>query len=280
MEHEHEQFVRKKVTAKIFLLVYALSIPLWLIETMVEAKGLPLDIPVTDILAAFTPLIAACILVYKEEGRNGVMNLLKRIFDFSRIKRRTWYVAIVFLPALMFFLIYVIMHMKRLPLPTELHIPFLSMPFLFVFFFLGAVGEEVGYMGYAVDPIQKRWSALSTSIFIGLPWAIWHYPSMIQQGHNLVWILWGTVGTVAMRILIIWLYNNTGSSLFACILFHGLYNFGRPLFPKYEMHNPLVDYPDIHYSIIAIMAAVVTFLWGSKTLAQYKYIFHSRRQAK
>lgn len=242
---------------------------------MVEVKGLPLEIPITDIVAAFTPLIAACILVYKEEGRRGVNILLKRILDFSRIRQKIWYAPVIFLPFLIFWMIYVVMHFMGLSLPSKLNIPILSFPFLFVFFFLGAVGEEVGYIGYAVDPMLERWGALSTGVIMGIPWAVWHYPSIIHQGHNLIWIVWGTIGTVAMRILIIWLYNNTGRSLFACILFHTMYNVGRPLFPKDEMHNPLVDYPDVHYSIIAIAAVIVVFLWGSKTLSKFRYAYHN-----
>ena len=64
---------------KFFLLVYGLSIPLWIIETRIDVKGLPLDIPIIDILAAFTPMISASILVYKDEGIIGVKKLFKRI---------------------------------------------------------------------------------------------------------------------------------------------------------------------------------------------------------
>ena len=48
-------------------------------------------------------------------------------------------------------------------------------------------------------------------------------------------------------------------------------NFGRIVFPKDEIHNPLVDYPYIHYSLIAVAAIIVIFLWGSKTLTSYRY---------
>jgi membrane protease YdiL (CAAX protease family) len=256
---------------KFFLLVYGLSIPLWIIETRVDVKGLPLDIPITDILAAFTPLIAASILVYKEEGRIGINKLFKRILDFSRITKKIWYLPIILLPLLMYLLIYIIIYLAGLPLPINFHIPFLSIPFLFSLFFLGAVVEETGYMGYVIDPMQERFGALSASILVGIPWALWHYPSIIQQGHNLTWIAWATLGTVAVRVLIVWIYNNTGKSLFACILFHTLLNVGRPLFPRDEIHNPLVDYPHVHYSIIAITAIIVIFLWGSKTLSRYRY---------
>ena len=66
------------------------------------------------------------------------------------------------------------------------------------------------------------------------------------------------------KVLIVWIYNNTEKSLFACILFHTLINVGRVLFPKDDTHNPLVDYPDIHYSVIVITSVVIVFLGGLK----------------
>jgi uncharacterized protein len=258
---------------KFFLIVFGLSIPFWIIDLMVDAKRTSLlNFSVIDIVTAFIPLIAGCILIYKEQGKSGVYKLLKRILDFSRITKKIWYLPIIFLPFLMYLLIYTVIRVLGLSLPSEFHISFLSIPVLFCLFFLGGVAEETGYMGYAIDPMQERFGALSASILIGIPWAVWHYPSIIQQGHNLTWIAWATLGTVAVRVLIVWIYNNTGKSLFACILFHTLLNVGRPLFPRDGIHNPLVDYPDIHYSIIAIIAVTVVFLWGSKTLARYRYI--------
>ena len=70
---------------------------------------------------------------------------------------------------------------------------------------------------------------------------------------------------------IVWIYNNTGKSVFACILFHTLLNVGRVLSPKDTMRNPLVDYPEIHYSTIALTAVVVVLLWYTKTLNQAKW---------
>ncbi|MEG4171976.1 MULTISPECIES: type II CAAX endopeptidase family protein [unclassified Microcoleus] len=260
-----------KSPLKFFLLVFALAIPLWVIGTVVKVKGLPLDVPVTDFIGAFIPLIAACILVYKEEGHGGVKKLLKRIFDFSKIRQKIWYLPLIFLMPIIYLLIYGVMHLFRLPLPIGVEIPFLKNVVMSVAFFLLATGEEVGWSGYAVDALQERWSALTTAIIVGLVWAILHYPSMIQQGRDLRWVVWGTLGTVCLRILIVWLYNNTGKSVSACILFHSMANIGRILFPKDQNYNPLFDYPDVHYSIIAIAAVIVIFLWGSKTLARYKY---------
>ena len=63
---------------------------------MIDVKGLPLNIPITDIFAAFTPLIAVSILVHKEHGRAGIKKLFGRIFDVDRITQKAWYVPVVF----------------------------------------------------------------------------------------------------------------------------------------------------------------------------------------
>lgn len=263
--------VTNRAPLKFFLLVYAMSIPLWILETLIDVKGLPLDIPVTDIVAVFTPVFAACILIYKDEGRVGINKLFRRIFDYNRITKKIWYVPVIFLPFVIYFLVYIIILLAGLPMADKSLSSVLSVPVLFIFFFIGATAEEVGYTGYAIEPLQQRFGAVAASIIIGIPWAVWHYPSIIQQGHNLTWIAWGTLGTVAVRILIVWIFNNTGKSLFACILFHTMINLGRPLFPRDATHNPLVDYPGIHYSMIAVTAVIVIFLWGTKTLARFRY---------
>jgi len=101
---------------------------------MVKVKGLPDNLPVTDIGATFVPLIAASILVYREEKLDGVRRLLKRAFDYKRIKQKIWYLPIIFLMPLLYLLTYVVMRLIGLPLPTEWHVPLLTIP-LFVAFF-------------------------------------------------------------------------------------------------------------------------------------------------
>ena len=57
-----------------FLLVFALSIPLWLIGAVTPLQLLP-RLPVSS-LNVFCPLIAASILVYREDKTTGVTKLL------------------------------------------------------------------------------------------------------------------------------------------------------------------------------------------------------------
>lgn len=252
-----------------FLLVFALTTPFWLLSTKVKAEGLPDNLPVTDIGATFVPLIAASILVYREEKFDGVKRLLGRTFDCKRIERKIWYIPIIFLMPVLYILTYVVMHLIGLPVPTEWNIP-LATPLIFLAFFVAAAGEELGYMGYVINPMQVRWSALTTGLIAGSLWALWHFPSMIQLGQTPLLMTWGFLATVAFRILYIWFYNNTNRSIFGVILFHAISNTGRTIFPGGRSHFEIAD-AAVGYAMVVLATMVIIFLWGPKTLTRYKY---------
>jgi uncharacterized protein len=93
---------------------------------------------------------------------------------------------------------------------------------------------------------------------------------MIQIGQTPGLMFWGTLLTISFRILTVWLYNNTGSSVFSAIFFHAMTNTGRNVFPggrsAYELGDAAVG-----YAIIMITAVIVAFLWGPRTLTQFRY---------
>jgi len=132
-------------------LVFALAIPFWLIGAM-AGRGLPLpmNLPLSA-LQAFCPLVAALILVYREDGLGGAKRLLKRIFDYKKIEPKIWYVPIISLLPFIYLMSYGVMRLMGLPLPDEPQIPYLTIPILLVVFFTAAASEEVGWMGYAVE---------------------------------------------------------------------------------------------------------------------------------
>jgi uncharacterized protein len=124
----------KRSPLRFFMLVFALSIPIWLIESR--------DWPITASVG--TPLIAALILVYREDGQGGTSRLLRRVFDQERIKPKIWYVPTIFLLPVIYLLTYEVTRLARLPLPDKPYVPLLMTPLLLALFFILAVGEEVG----------------------------------------------------------------------------------------------------------------------------------------
>jgi uncharacterized protein len=257
----------KKSLLKFFLLVFIISTPFWLMGSMAEQKlPLPFNLPV-GALVLVCPMIAALILVYWENGSDGVKQLLKRAFDFKRIKGKIWYVPIFFLMPSIMFLEYGLMKLMGISVPN-FQFPVLMVPVFFIVFFIGAIGEEIGWTGYATDPLQDRWNALEASIILGIVWTMWHIAPWPQAHNTPIWVSGQCVTTVVLRVLIVWLYNNAGKSVFASIAFHAMVNVSElVLFPIYGSYFD----PVIAFIIMAVTTAIVIFLWGPKTLARYRY---------
>jgi uncharacterized protein len=248
-----------------FVLVLALSLPFWLLGAATGLQLLP-GLPVSALMA-FCPLMAAAILAYGEEGPGSPERLLKRAFDYERTERKVWYApAILLMPAVVL-LSYWVMRLIGSPLPEEPHIPLPAIPILLIAFLAVAASEELGWMGYAADPMQDRWSALTTGIVLGSVWSIWHAVPYVQAHRTLTWIAWQCLFSVAARVLIVWLYNNTGKSVLVAVLFHASINASVFLFPNLGSHYD----PAIPGVLVAIAAAIVAFLWGPKTLARFRY---------
>src|SRR5439155_11716926 len=189
-----------------FAWVLALSVPFWLLSAATGWQLLP-DLPVSALMT-FCPAVAASIVVCRERGTGGVTDLLRRSLDYARIRPATWYVAI-------FLLVPTAMVATRWLIDASAAGPTIAIgktPILFVALFIGALGEELGWSGYAIDRMQKRWSALPAAVVLGAIWAAWHIVPLLDAQRPAMWIAWWCLYTIATRVLIVWIYNNAGRS--------------------------------------------------------------------
>ena len=256
----------KRTPQKFFLLVLALSIPFWILAALTRdlTKILPIKLPISALMA-ICPMLAAIVLVYKERKTQGLKELLQRAFDFKRIKDKKWYLLIVLLMPCIAALSYSYMKMTG-EVPSEPKISLLTGFIFFLVYFIGAIGEELGWSGYVIEPLQNRYGALKASILLGLLWAIWHIIPWSQTHQTPVWIIWQSLGTVFLRVIMVWIFNNTGKSVFAMVLFHTMINLSPYLIPNYGAHYD----PLIFSVLLGITSIAITYLWDSKTLAEYK----------
>jgi len=83
--------------------------------------------------------------------------------------------------------------------------------------------EEIGWRGFALPLLQRRYSALASSLILGLAWAFWHWPNFVLPSESPPW--WHLPVFVplimALSVLFTWVYNSTGGSLLAVVLLHG-----------------------------------------------------------
>jgi len=240
-----------------FALIVLLSLPFWIIGAAAPRDLMP-GLPVSG-LAVLAPFAAAAILTYREAGPGAVAALLERAVDFRGIG--VWYLPIVLLAPGAAIISYGILRATHVPLP-DFDLSLAGALALFAVFLIAAMAEEVGFSGYATDPMVARWGALVAAIMIGAAWALWHIIALIQTHRPAAWIAWWGVGTIASRVLIVWLYVNTGKSVAGASVYHAMSNLSWQLFPNRGSHFD----PRVNALVLLLAATIVTIVWTPKTL--------------
>ena len=248
-----------------FLLVLLLSIPFYGLGAAGGRLPILTVLPISALMVC-TPMFAALILIYRERRAEGVTELLKRALDFGRIRSMWWCLVAVCLLPIVAGLQYAVLRLIGTTFPTPLF-AFADAPLFFVMFFVGAIGEELGWQGYAFPELSTRHSALAAALILGVFWALWHVIPFVQLGRSANWILWHGLSIIALRVIIVWLFVNTGQSVFIAVLFHTMSNMPWGVVTNYgSFYDPFVT-----FVILTLAAGLVAAYWGPATLARFRY---------
>jgi uncharacterized protein len=228
-----------------------------------DVKG-PIWAIVFFLIGGFVPSLLAIFLTWKKEGLVGLRLLGRRIIQFNLGWR--WYFLI--------FLVVIAGTAGQLTINKLLGSTINGYRFwgqLGIFLpllILGPLSEEIGWRGYALERLQTRWNALTSSLIVGLVWGMWHLPLFLMVGtsqHELGLPFIGfLVGFIANSILYTWLYNNTKQSLWSAILFHWLYSCAFQVMSTWISRSSLYNW--LEYLPYVIMAAIVVLIWRPQTL--------------
>ncbi|HEX2715044.1 MAG TPA: CPBP family intramembrane glutamic endopeptidase [Candidatus Acidoferrales bacterium] len=246
-----------------FGLTYAIS---WLGALLIAAPALMRDEPVPKIsgLLMFPamllgPSISGFVLTRIVEGKSGTQDLSLRMRRLQLPAR--WYAALFIPPCLV---LVVLLSMKVL-VSTD----FAPNTFLIGLGFGIPAGflEEIGWTGYAFPKMCQKLSPLKASILLGLLWGLWHIPVVDYLGtatphgkYLPAYFLAFTGAMTAMRVLISWIYTNTGSILVAqfmhAISTGSLVFFSPPQVNAAQEATWYVAYAVALWIVVAIVVAI------------------------
>ncbi len=213
-----------------FLLAYALS---WgaFIPLALQAQGLVTAVPAwLHLVGAFGPLAAAVIVSGVTGGKAGVMEL------FSRVTRWRigwlWLMVALLSPVAVFLLVALAVGVATGDWSTLgqfgviAELPGVSgLAGWLIWLVTFGLGEETGWRGFALPRLQQRYSAQKAAVVLGLWWAGWHMPVFFYNYElSLFGVVAFLVGILSGSVLLTWLFNSTGGSVLATILWHGTYN--------------------------------------------------------
>ena len=124
-----------------------------------------------------------------------------------------------------------------------------------------ALGEEIGWRGYLTPKLIEKYSPNQTSIFIGLVWAIWHFPIMVtgDYGSNtplLYQLFCFTLMIVGNTFVYTW-FRLKSKSMWSAVMLHTTGN----LFIFHVFEPLTIDNGNTLY--FAGETGLVYALWGS-----------------
>lgn len=201
-----------------FILTWVLHGAIALIEfdNLFEA-GLPLLLYMLGLLGP----MAAALILSRRPGGTGARALLARI-GYVRFGLGWYVMALGMVAGANHLAILLNMGLGGPGPESWFALPLGLLPVLALVQIWVVFGEETGWRGYALPRLQERCGSLGASLILGLVWTIWHLPMFLMPGAP----QYGSSPFLFAGFIISWsvlsalLYNRTGGSLMAVMLFH------------------------------------------------------------
>lgn len=175
-------------------------------------------------IGVFAPALVAIFLSWREKGKKAVGALLMKIMKAPNDWR--WYVFAVGYLVIIKLLAAIIHRIITGQWPLFGHESFFIIIVAIIFSTPMQAGEEIGWRGFALPRLAKRFGLRIASVILGVTWAAWHLPffyfqNVDKSGQSFpVYLLSVTAISVAMA----WLYWRTNSSLLMTMLMHSAVN--------------------------------------------------------
>lgn len=88
--------------------------------------------------------------------------------------------------------------------------------------------EEIGWRGFALPRLQRRFSGLSAALLLGCIWALWHLPLFVVGGFQPVEFLTFALQILSLSVILSVFFNASGGCVVLAMLIHWLTNFPYP----------------------------------------------------
>lgn len=246
------------------LLMFAFTWPIDLANSGVLPIKFPFLIYIT---LGYGFIYAALIMTSLTLGKAAVIALLKRYVQW-RVGWQWYMAAFLLAPSLIVLAVYI--HAALTDVTPDFstvmahkifgesaHLPLFILPFFLVDLITN--GEEIGWRGYVLPRLQAKYSALTSTLILGVIWGLWHLPKYLSHWNTASFDLF-MVHTTAYAVILTWLYNNTKGSLLLVAISHASSNTAGVFMPMANTVSSENMGAYVIFVLLEVITAVIIIL--------------------
>jgi uncharacterized protein len=216
-----------------FGLAFTFSWLFWLLAYFIYSKSMMIASALTC-LGSFGPSVAAAAVICIRGGHLAFRHWLMRCFRY-RVGWQ-WFAVAALLPFVVLSGTALAYHLLGGTLVYSLigsQVLIAPLVFVGVFFFGGPLGEELGWRGFALPVLQRRYGWRVASVFVGIVWGTWHLPLfyLADTTQSQTSITSFMVMIIAYSVVFAWLFNQAGQSVMPMLALHTAFNAWAFLIP-------------------------------------------------
>jgi uncharacterized protein len=185
------------------------------------------------LVAQFGPTVGAIIVTWLSEGGAGLRVLFRKILVF-RFSFWSYLIALFTIPVILLLVLFIFgikpgpEHPGMLVYLTVLISPINGLVGIFTGG-AGPLGEELGWRGFLLPNLLKKYNDIFSSIILGVIWGFWHLPLFFipewRDGVPLqTFFFLYPVSTILMAYFMTKVWHMTRQSVFMAIWIHGIIN--------------------------------------------------------
>jgi membrane protease YdiL (CAAX protease family) len=268
-------FIKRQPLPTYFVLTFVIS---WgAVLVIVGPGGIPISaaqVALLGLAMLLGPTLACILLTGLAFGRKGFRELLSRLFK-GRVGVRWYLVALLIAPLATAAVLFALSLLSPAFFPgiftTGDKMSLLAMGI--VAGLTVGIFEELGWTGFAIPRMRLRYGVFATGIILGLLWGVWHFllfwergsfsgvfPFALLLSRLFAWL-------PAYRVLMVWVYDRTGSLLVAMLMHVSLVASTVIIEPPLA-GGALLTYILVRAAVLWIVVVVVALANGGKLSLQ------------
>ncbi|MDR2907799.1 MAG: CPBP family intramembrane metalloprotease [Bacteroidales bacterium] len=213
------------------------------------------------IMAFFGPAIGALISIRTTKGKGAIRKFLKSFLSLN-FGWKVWLSIFLVLGSVSIIAWYLPELFGAEKLPYNIPPIYMLPMFLLMMIFLSGGQEEIGWRGYILPYLEKRFGLMTGTLILGVIWAIWHLPLWFSEAVNQSYM-----NFFAFMLLVIgasyffsWIIAASGNRPMSGLVVHGLFNASTSFFPNIIKVDGANQERFWLYSILMFIVGIIVIL--------------------